>query len=64
MNNKYSNLKILVTFINYREEIYNCFNILNESETSISNYIKENLFVMKMIKNIEEKNQVFILIQM
>ena len=64
MNNKYSNLKTLVTFINYREEIYNCFNILNESETSISNYIKENLFVMKMIKNIEEKNQVFILIQM
>ena len=29
----------------------------NSSEPLISNYIKEHLFVMKMIKHIEEKNK-------
>ena len=79
MNNKFSNLKTLVTFVNYSAEIDNYLSFVlnslqimiitntsqydfgffihsNESEPLISNYIKEHLFVMKMIKNIEEKN--------
>ena len=79
MNNKFSNLKTLVTFVNYNAEIDNYLSFVlnslqimiitntsqydfgffihsNESEPLISNYIKEHLFVMKMIKNIEEKN--------
>ena len=79
MNNKFSNLKTLVTFINYNAEIDNYLSFVlnslqimvitntsqydfgyfvhsNISEPLISNYIKEHLFVMKMIKHIEEKN--------
>ena len=79
MNNKFTNLKTLVTFVNYSAEIDNYLSFVlnslqimiitntsqydfgffihsNESEPLISNYIKEHLFVMKMIKNIEEKN--------
>ncbi len=79
MNSKFSNLKTLVTFVNYNAEIDNYLSFVlnslqimiitntsqydfgyfihsNSSEPLISNYIKEHLFVMKMIKHIEEKN--------
>ncbi len=80
MNSKFSNLKTLVTFVNYNAEIDNYLSFVlnslqimiitnttqydfgffihsNSSEPLISNYIKEHLFVMKMIKHIEEKNK-------
>ena len=80
MNSKFTNLKTLVTFVNYNAEIDNYLSFVlnslqimiitnttqydfgyfihsNSSEPLISNYIKEHLFVMKMIKHIEEKNK-------